>query len=176
MQRQGGLNIPLPDRCWGYLLATFIAMWTAVSLAPAAGVNKPPPPASSAPIPDLAAAMAQYRRALAEYVEAWATYDAAAEAYWKSVSEKRHLRSAKRASHQQISIDDYVLTQPPVYTGPPKPRDPSRPPEETPPAAAVPVVADFLRPRSRNSNSFPGGPKANASSNAPMPRSRWQPA
>ena len=124
--------------------AIFIAVWTAVSAAQAAGGNKPLPPASSAPIPDLAAAMAQYRRALAEYLEARATYDAVAEAYWKSVSAKRHLRSAKRASHQQISIDDYVLTQPPIYTGPPKPRDPSKPPEETPSAGAVPVVADFL--------------------------------
>jgi hypothetical protein len=48
------------------------------------------------------------------------------------------------ASHEQISIDDYVLSQPPIYSGPPKPRDPSKPPEEAPPAAVVPVVADFL--------------------------------
>jgi len=93
----------------------------------------------------LAADMAQYRRALAEYQEAQAAYAAAAETYWTSISQKRHLRSAKRANHEQISIDDYVLTQPPVYTGPPKPRDPSKPAEEGPPPAAhVPVVADFL--------------------------------
>ena len=120
--------------------------------------------------------MAQYRRALAEYVEAWATYDAAAEAYWKSVSEKRHLRSAKRASHQQISIDDYVLTQPPVYTGPPKPRDPSRPPEETPPAAAVPVVADFLMAAKQESKFVPRRPQSEREFKRAMPRSRWQPA
>ena len=143
MQWQGGLNFLKPNRRWGFLLATFIAAWTAVPLAQAAGSGKPPPQASSAPIPD-PAAMERYRRALAEYLEARAAYDAAADAYWKSVSEKRHLRSAKRASHEQISIDDYVLTQPPVYTGPPKPRDPSKPPEEAPPAATVPVVADFL--------------------------------
>ena len=93
----------------------------------------------------LAADMAQYRRALAEYQEAQAAYAAAAETYWTSISQKRHLRSAKRANHEQISIDDYVLTQPPVYTGLPKPRDPSKPAEEGPPPAAhVPVVADFL--------------------------------
>ena len=89
--------------------------------------------------------MAQYRRALAEYTEARATYEAATEAYWKSISEKRHLRSAKRADREQISIDDYVLAQPTVYSGPPKPRDPSKPAEELPPAASVPVVADFSR-------------------------------
>ena len=89
--------------------------------------------------------MAQYRRALAEYQEAQAAYAAAAETYWTSISQKRHLRNAKRANHDQISIDDYVLTQPPVYTGPPKPRDPSKPAEEGPPPAAhIPVVADFL--------------------------------
>jgi hypothetical protein len=143
MQWRGGLNFLKPNRRWGFLLATFIAAWAAVPLAQAAGSGKPPPQASSAPIPD-PAAMERYRRALAEYLEARAAYDAAADVYWKSVSEKRHLRSAKRASHEQISIDDYVLTQPPVYTGPPKPRDPSKPPEEAPPAATVPVVADFL--------------------------------
>ena len=66
----------------------------------------------------LAAAMAQYRRALAEYQEARAAYDAAAEAYWSLITQKRHLRAAKRANHEPLTLDDYVLTQPPVYTGP----------------------------------------------------------
>jgi glycerophosphoryl diester phosphodiesterase len=103
-------------------------------------------PASVAQSADLAAAMAHYRRALAEYQKAQASYAAAAEAYWTSIADKRHLRTAKRANHEQLSIDDYVLTQPPVYAGPPKPRDPSKPSEEAPPAAAplVPVVTDFL--------------------------------
>ena len=43
-----------------------------------------------------------------------------------------------------LVIDDYVLTQPPVYTGPSKPVDPSAPKVETPPPPSVPVVADFL--------------------------------
>ena len=88
--------------------------------------------------------MAQYRRALAEYQSARATYNAVAEAYWRSIAEKRHLRSAKRANHEQILLDDYVLTQPPVYTGPPKPRDPSKSEQAQPPPPYVPVVADFL--------------------------------
>ncbi len=88
--------------------------------------------------------MAQYRRALAEYQAAQAAYAAAADAYWSSISQQRRLRNAKRANHEQISIDDYVLTQPPVYTGPPKPRDPSKPAEEAPPPPYVPVVSDFL--------------------------------
>ena len=101
-------------------------------------------PAASTPSSPLPAAMAQYRRAFAEYLKAQASYAAAAEAYWSTIAEKRRARTTKRANHEQISIDDYVLTQPPVYTGPPKPHDPSKPAEEAPPRVYVPVVADFL--------------------------------
>lgn len=105
--------------------------------------------------------MAQYRRALAEYMEAQAGYAAAAEAYWSSIAEKRHLRTAKRANHEPISIDDYVLTQPPVYTGPPKPRDPSKPNEEAPPGRVtyVPVVADFLAAAQQEFKFVPRAPQ-----------------
>lgn len=88
--------------------------------------------------------MAQYRRLLADYLSARASYEAVADFYWRAVSEKRRLRNAKRADHEAIALDDYVLAQPPVYTGPPKPRDPSKPPEAAPPPPYVPVVADFL--------------------------------
>jgi hypothetical protein len=141
------------------LLALSIALSPAASFAQSAGGNTSPPPTSSTQTPNLAAAMAQYRRALAEYTEARATYEAAAEAYWKSISEKRHLRSAKRANHEQISIDDYVPAQPPVYSGPPKPRDPSKPAEESPPAASVPVVADFLAAAQREFKFVPRLPR-----------------
>jgi hypothetical protein len=92
------------------------------------------------------AAIAEYRRALAEYQEAQAAYAAEAEAYWSLISQKRRTRTAKRASQEPLSLDDYVLTQPPVYSGPPKPVDPSQTPEEKPQTARpyVPVVADFL--------------------------------
>ncbi len=106
--------------------------------------------------------MAAYRRALAEYIEAQAIYTAAAQAYWNSIAEKRHLRAAERASHETLSIDDYVLTQPPVYTGPPKPRDPSKPKEEAPPARVtyVPVVADFLAAARREFKFVPRVPQS----------------
>ncbi len=54
-------------------------------------------------------------------------------AYWNSIAEKRRSRIAKRARGEPILIEDYVLEQPPVYTGPPRPRDPSKPQEEAPP-------------------------------------------
>jgi hypothetical protein len=92
------------------------------------------------------AAIAEYRRALAEYQEGQAAYAAEAETYWSLIGQKRRGRSAKRASQEPLSLDDYVLTQPPVYAGPPKPVDPSQAPEEKPQFArpTVPVVADFL--------------------------------
>jgi hypothetical protein len=91
-----------------------------------------------------AAAMAEYRRALEKYNEIHGAYVAAVSAYWSAIADKRKTRFAKRARSEPLGIDDYVLTQPPVYTGPPKPVDPSAPKVETPPPSPVPVVADFL--------------------------------
>jgi hypothetical protein len=99
--------------------------------------------ASPAPPPNLAATVAQYRRALEEYNSARQVYTAVAGAYWRSITEKRQLRNSKRARGEALALDDYVLGQPPVYTGPPKPHNPLQPeaPERPP---YVPVVADFL--------------------------------
>ena len=91
-----------------------------------------------------AAAMAEYRRALEAYNKVHDAYMAAASAYWSAIADKRKARFAKRARNEPLVIDDYVLTQPPVYTGPSKPADPSAPKEEGPPQPPVPVVADFL--------------------------------
>ena len=44
-----------------------------------------------------------------------------ATAYWQSIADKRRARIAKRRNGEPIVLDDYVLTQPPVYTGPPRP-------------------------------------------------------
>jgi hypothetical protein len=93
--------------------------------------------------PELAAAMAQYRRALEEHNRAWQSYTAASSAYWNLISEKRQMRNAKRAGGESVSISDYVLAQPPIYTGPPKPRNPLKP-EVPPPRIYVPVVVDFV--------------------------------
>jgi hypothetical protein len=95
----------------------------------------------------LAEAKAEYKRKLVEYEAAQQLYEEAAQSYWKLVSEKRQLRNAKRRNGEAIVVDDYVLAQPPVYTGPPRPVDPAPEPEQTPPVAraAVPIVADFLK-------------------------------
>src|SRR5471030_265325 len=87
-------------------------------------------------------AIAEYKRKLKEYLEARAAFDEEAGAYWSSISEKRRGRNAKRRDHQPIALDDYVLTQPPVYTGPKRPVNPAPEPERTPrERKAIPVVA-----------------------------------
>ncbi|MDE5455732.1 hypothetical protein GWE18_23410 [Bradyrhizobium sp. CSA112] len=89
-------------------------------------------------------AIAEYRRKLKEYQEARAAFDEEAGAYWAAISEKRKGRNAKRRERQPITLADYVLTQPPVYTGPKRPVSPE-PEEEKPPRKPLPVVADFLK-------------------------------
>jgi hypothetical protein len=94
-------------------------------------------------------AIAEYRRKLKEYLEARAAFDQEAGAYWNSIADKRRVRNAKRRDRQSIALDDYVLTQPPVYSGPKRPVDPSpSPPEPEEPRRerkAIPMVADLLK-------------------------------
>jgi hypothetical protein len=128
---------------WRYWPATLLAIAIAALLVSPAAPQSSEPANALAQQPELAAAVAQYRRALEDYNRAWQSYTAASSAYWNQISEKRHLRNAKRARGEPVSISDYVLTQPPVYTGPPKPRNPLKP-EVPPPRIYVPVVADFV--------------------------------
>ena len=63
-------------------------------------------------------AIAEYRRKLKEYQVARAAFEQEAEPYWTSIAEKRRGRNAKRRERQPMTLDDYVLTQPPLYDGP----------------------------------------------------------
>jgi hypothetical protein len=103
-------------------------------------VGSAPPPPKPAHAADLNARIARYREQLAEYEKARAAYEKRAAPYWKKVSAARSARRRKRASGQAITLDDYVLAQPPLYTGPPEPRDPEADTKPRP----IPVVADFL--------------------------------
>jgi type II secretory pathway pseudopilin PulG len=146
---------------WRYWpTALLIIAIAAVLVSPAAPQSSQPADAL-AQHPELAAAMAQYRRALEEYNKVWQSYTAASSAYWTLISEKRQLRNAKRARGELLSISDYVLAQPPVYTGPPKPRDPLKP--ERPPARIyVPVVADFVAAARQEFKFIPRFPQSEA--------------
>jgi hypothetical protein len=108
-------------------------------------VEHPVATAQTGPAP-LAQAQADYERQLAEYDAAQQQYEALAQPYWKSVADKRQLRNTKRRNGEAIVVDDYVLAQPPVYTGPSRPIDPTPKPEQTPLATRteIPTVADFL--------------------------------
>ena len=90
-------------------------------------------------------AIADYQAKLAQYQVAHGAYENEASAYWEAVAEKRRARNAKRRDHLPIGLDDYVLTQPPVYSGPARPIDPRAPTQPPPERAEIPVVADFLK-------------------------------
>ena len=92
-----------------------------------------------------AAAAADYRARLGLWERVHGVYERAATAYWNEIADKRRTRIAKRRAHEPIGAGDYVLKQPPVYSGPPRPADPFAPP--TPPVEhePIPVIADFLK-------------------------------
>jgi hypothetical protein len=94
-------------------------------------------------------AIAEYRRKLGEYQAVRSAFEQEAGAYWNSIAEKRRGRNAKRREHEAIALDDYVLTQPPVYRGPKRPVNPLPEPSEPEQAPrrhkAIPVVADLLK-------------------------------
>src|SRR3989440_12105235 len=111
--------LPHPIRHPGYLALALLL------IAPqAAAIDAATLPSSTADAMAQAAspqAIAEYRRKLKEYQEARAAFEEEAGAYWSSISEKRKGRNAKRRERQAIALDDYVLTQPPVYSGPKRP-------------------------------------------------------
>ena len=133
------MRIAPTKHCALYSLAVVVVAAAALRAQPAAAQTNQPLPGPANP----AAAMAEYLHALDLYDKAHASYAAAASAYWHEIAAKRQLRNAKRARGEALSIDDYVLDQPPLYTGPPKPPNPVRP-EAPPRPVYVPVVADFL--------------------------------
>ncbi len=89
--------------------------------------------------------ISDYQARLAQYQAARNSYDAQAASYWDAVAAKRRGRNAKRRNHEPIGLEDYVLSQPPIYTGPPRPIDPRAPAPPAPERPEIPVVADFLQ-------------------------------
>jgi hypothetical protein len=118
----------LATRVRNHRAACFLAAGMALVLVSAAFAQAP-----------TAEQMADYRARLWAYSAAREAYQQRAGPYWVAVKAKRAERLAKRRAHRNIVREDYVLTQPPEYTGPKKPVDPSAT------APEVPVAADFLR-------------------------------
>jgi hypothetical protein len=135
--------------CHAIRYPRYVALVLLLIAPQAAASDAVTPPAATAGAMAQAAspqAIAEYRRRLAEYQQARAAFEQQAGAYWSSIAEKRRGRNAKRRDRQQIALDDYVLTQPPVYSGPKRPVNPSPEPEEKPrQRKAIPLVADLLK-------------------------------
>jgi hypothetical protein len=122
---------------------------TLVALAPGAYAE------TAAPLPSRIAnaraqaaspeAIAEYRYRLQQYQAARAEFDRDAEGYWNAIAEKRRIRNAKRRAGDQISAEDYVLAQPPLYNGPKRPVDPEPSPQPPGERRSLPVVADFVK-------------------------------
>jgi hypothetical protein len=131
--------------CLGFALALLL-------IAPAAAMDSVALPAAPAEALAQAAspqAVAEYRRKLSEYQQARAAFEQDAAAYWSSIAEKRRARNAKRRERLAIGLEDYVLTQPPVYSGPKRPVNPELSPAEPEPTRRerkyIPLIADLLK-------------------------------
>ena len=138
-------------RYFGWLLATALC---AAALPSFALDTKETPDKPAA-----RAAAANRHAAIEAHIRARQAYEDEASAYWQSVVDKRRARNAKRRGDEQIVLADYVLTQPPIYSGPPRPpgyvpprRDPRRPSEP------IPGIGDFLRAASTQYNFVPDRP------------------
>jgi hypothetical protein len=105
----------------------------------------------------VAQAMREDQR-LDEYIRARQKFEDDSSRYWALIVEKRRDRMAKRRNNEMLRIDDYVLTQPPVYTGPPKPANLPQVPQQAPPEY-VPVIADFLKSAAQYFNFAPERPE-----------------
>lgn len=115
--------------------------WSACLIA--LGLTAAAPIARAQGVPPTA--LAEFQARLAQYQAARSVYEAEASTYWDAVAAKRRVRNAKRREHRPISLDDYVLTQPPIYSGPQRPVDPRAPPPPPPERPDIPVVVDFLQ-------------------------------
>ena len=166
---------PLPG-----IVPGFVALALLASAPPAVAVEQAWSAATMDAMAQAASpqAIAEYRRKLKEYQEARAAFEEEAAAYWSSISEKRRGRNAKRRERQQIALDDYVLTQPPVYTGPKRPVSPQpEEEEERPPRRAQDHSRSRRFPQGRR-RTFPVHPasacRPRSSSSAPMRATPWR--
>jgi hypothetical protein len=85
--------------------------------------------------------MAEYRKRLIAYNKAWDAYEKIAAPYWRAVTEKRSRRRTQMANSIRLTANDYVMTQPPPYTGPSKPDNPLAQKKKK---SDIPDVTDFL--------------------------------
>jgi len=89
---------------------------------------------------------ASYREELAAYRAAYARFEEEEKRYWAAIEAKKDIRTAKRKAGQAFTLDDFVLSHPPKYSGPKRPKDPNAGPIiKTPPPKSTLPRADDLR-------------------------------
>jgi hypothetical protein len=144
------------------MLGSTVCMLVALLAAPSTAPRAAPAARPAMAATPLSAAMIEYHKKLEAYTRSHDAYEAQARTYWQSIADKRALRNGKRSGKEDILLDDYVLTQPPVYSGPEKPVNPSPPPEKKPPPERrlIPVVADFVRAAYEQYKFVPQRPQA----------------
>ena len=81
------------------------------------------------------------------------------------------------AERQTITLDDYVLTQPPVYAGPKRPVNPEPEARRRRRASAsrIPVVADLLKAAAEHFQFTPQRPATEVEFKRAYARTRWRP-
>jgi hypothetical protein len=91
------------------------------------------------------AAAASTKPRVAQYLRVRRAYEKEAEAYWQTIADKRRVRMQKLRNGEPTELDDYVLTQPPLYSGPPRPPGYVPPRDPKKPRFRIPTVAEFVR-------------------------------
>lgn len=132
------------------ILISAIFLLTGISGIAASEV--PPLPVKQFETPEQRQAVKDYVAQTEAYRQAYANYRRETAKYWDRISSDRTARRRKRARGETITLADYVLDQPPEYTGPAAPQLPSFLP---PPQRAgkpdgdddstLPMVPDFKR-------------------------------
>jgi len=163
MERAIALAARKPEMHNKFLLVRWLSGWLFAVALLIAGQPSLAQPDVNAPGPAIPLATAEQRGPVDAYIHARRAYEQEAETYWQLVADKRRARFAKRRHQEPIELGDYVLTQPPVYSGPPRPpgyvpprRDPAEPP------LPIPVVADFLRAAAKQFRFVPDRPNSEA--------------
>lgn len=119
------------------LVATSLRLSALETTAKEKEIEKVTPPAAT---------LIDYQKKLSAYDLARRKYEDESKVYWDSIALRRQIRSNKRKINQVVLLEDYILVQPPIYSGPSKPADPSAiAPETSQPKKYIPVVADFLK-------------------------------
>ena len=71
---------------------------------------------------------ASYQERLNAYRAAYGKFQQQEKRYWSAIQRKKDIRTAKRRAGKSFTREDFVLSQPPKYTGPKRPRNPNAAP------------------------------------------------